>query len=87
MFDYSLLFFSFVGGQISLPRDCTGLCSQEWIGEFCVVCGVHLFILPIDVQADLEQAAAAGKNGTHFSQYSMVWGSFPRARGSGCCRV
>jgi hypothetical protein len=61
---------------------------QGWVGELCVVCDAHLFILPIHEQADLEPAPnVAGRNGINFSQCSLSWGGFPQARGSGCCRV
>jgi hypothetical protein len=33
-----------------------------------MVCGAHLFFLSFDAQAGLEVAAAAGRNGTNFSQ-------------------
>jgi hypothetical protein len=89
MFDYSLLFviqFCWVGG-INQPRGCTGLCTRGPMGESCVVCGAHLFVLSIDMQAGLEPAAmslVAARNGTKFSQCSMMWGGFPWARVSGC---
>jgi hypothetical protein len=51
-----------------------------------MVCGAHLFILPIDMQAGLEPVAA-GRNSTNFSQCSALWGSYPWARGSECGRV
>jgi hypothetical protein len=44
-----------------------------------VVCGAHLFVLSIDVQAGLELAEVA-KNGAKFSQCNIVWGGFLRAR-------
>jgi hypothetical protein len=49
-----------------------------------VLCGSHLFILSVDVQAGLELVVVAGRNGTNFSQFSVLWGGFPWARGSGC---
>jgi hypothetical protein len=49
-----------------------------------MVCGAHLFVLPIDAQAGLEQKEAAGRNGTNFSQCRTEWGGFPQAMGSGC---
>jgi hypothetical protein len=54
-------------------------------GKSHVVCGAHLSVLPIDMQAGLE--GAAGRNGANFSQYSVAWGGFPQARGSGYHRV
>jgi hypothetical protein len=48
-----------------------------------MVPGVHLFVMSIDMQADLELAVVE-RNGSKFSQYSVVWGGFPWARGSGC---
>jgi hypothetical protein len=33
-----------------------------------MMCGAHLFILPIDAQAGLEQVVVAGSNGSNFSQ-------------------
>jgi hypothetical protein len=51
--DYSLLFviqFCWGWRESSLPRGCAGFCSQGWIGEFHMVCGAHLFGLPIDTQ-------------------------------------
>jgi hypothetical protein len=51
-----------------------------------MVCGTHLFVLSIDVQAGLVPVVAvvaAARNYTKFSQRSMVWGGFPWARGSG----
>jgi hypothetical protein len=43
-----------------------------------MVCGAHLIVLLIDVQACLELVvAAAARNGTKFSQCSVVWGGFP----------
>jgi hypothetical protein len=52
-----------------------------------VVCGAHLFVLSVDVQAGLELvavAAAAARNGAKFSQCNVAWGGFPWARDSGC---
>jgi hypothetical protein len=53
--------------------------------------GTHLFLLSNDEQAGLEAAAvvvaasaSAVRNGFKFSQYNVVWGSFPQARDSGC---
>jgi hypothetical protein len=79
------MFFSFVGG-FRLPRGCTGLCFQGVVGESHVVCDAHLFILPIHAQAGLKPVVV-GRNGANFSQCSIVWGSFPLAKGSGCCGV
>jgi hypothetical protein len=85
------LFFSFVGGggrRISLPRDCTDLCSWGWIGESHVVHGGHLFILPVDVQADLKPAVMLeGRNGTNVFKCSMAWRGFLWVGGSGCHRI
>jgi hypothetical protein len=36
-----------------------------------MVCGAHLFLLPVDAQAALERVVAAGRNGDNFSQ--LVW--------------
>jgi hypothetical protein len=52
-----------------------------------MVRGARLLILSIDMQAGLEPAAVAGRNGTNFSQCSVAWGGFPWASGSGCHRV
>jgi hypothetical protein len=41
---------------------------------------VNLFVLSVDTQAGLE-LAVEGRNGTNFSQCSVVWGGFPWARG------
>jgi hypothetical protein len=46
-----------------------------WIGDSCVVNGAHLFVLSVDMQAGLEQAAA--RNGAKFSQCNVAWGGFP----------
>jgi hypothetical protein len=35
--------------------------------------GAHLFILPIDTQAGLGQAAVVGRNGANFSQCSTAF--------------
>jgi hypothetical protein len=43
-----------------------------WVGLSHVVCGVHLFVLPINTQAGLEPAVEVGRNGTNFSQYCAV---------------
>jgi hypothetical protein len=43
-----------------------------WLGDSHVVHGAHLFILSIDMQADLEPAAVVVRNGTKFSQCSMA---------------
>jgi hypothetical protein len=52
--DYNLLFvIQFFWGGVSLPRGCAGLCSRSWLGEFCVVCGAHLFVLLNDAEAGL----------------------------------
>jgi hypothetical protein len=50
-----------------------------------MVHGVHLFVLSIHKQADLEPMVvdAVARNGANFSQCSMEWGVFPQARGSG----
>jgi hypothetical protein len=42
-----------------------------------VVCGAHLFILPIDAQSGLELVAVAGRNGATISQCSEVLVGFP----------
>jgi hypothetical protein len=72
----------FLGGRQSAQE--AGL-SWEWLGEFHVMHGAHLFGLPNVSQAGLEPAAVATAAAAHkFSQYNMAWGSFPRARDSGC---
>jgi hypothetical protein len=47
---------------------------EGWIGEFHLVCGAHLFVLSIDMQAALELVAVAEavvavavRNGAKFS--------------------
>jgi hypothetical protein len=46
--------------------------------------GAHLFLLSIDAQAGLMlQVVAVARNGAKFSQCSVTWGGFPRAKGSG----
>jgi hypothetical protein len=40
----------------------------------------------LTMQGSLEPAAA-GRNGTNFSQCSTVWEGFPQARGSGSCSL
>jgi hypothetical protein len=62
-----------------------------------MVCGAHLFILSVDMQAGLEVVAAAaaalavvaavGRNGANFSQCSVAWGGFLQASSSGCHRI
>jgi hypothetical protein len=51
-----------------------------------MVHGVHLFVLSIEAQADLEPALAQ-KNGANMYQCSVLWGDFLWARGSECHRV
>jgi hypothetical protein len=48
--------------------------------------GTHLFVLSNVLHAGLESvaAAAAVMATLKFSQYNVLWGSFPQARGSGC---
>jgi hypothetical protein len=69
--NYSSLIFSFLGEVISLPRGCASLCSWGWIGESNMVCGAHLFVLSIEMQAGLEPPAV-GRNGANFSLQSGV---------------
>jgi hypothetical protein len=45
-----------------------------------MVCGAHLFVLPIDAQAGLE-LAVAWKNGANSSQCSAMWGGVTQTRG------
>jgi hypothetical protein len=52
-----------------------------------MVCGAHLFVLSVYVQAGLEPAMVAGRDGANFSQCSAVSGGFLPVRGSGCHRV
>jgi hypothetical protein len=49
-----------------------------------MVHGAHLFVLSIDTQAGLEPAVVVERNGTKFFQCNLLWGGFPRSRGSGC---
>jgi hypothetical protein len=71
--NYSLLFifFSFVVGEFSLPRRCTGLCSQG-VGRRVV------HVLQI-TQAALEPTT--GEKWCHFSQCGAAYGGFPWVMG------
>jgi hypothetical protein len=63
------------------------------MGEFCMACVAHLFVLSNDSQACLELVAAAVvvvvvvvaavRNGSRFLQSNVLGGSFPWARNSG----
>jgi hypothetical protein len=56
--------------------------SQEWLGEFCMMLGAHLFGLLNVSQAGLEPVAVVPLH--LFSQCNVAWLSFPQVRGSGC---
>jgi hypothetical protein len=94
--DYSLLVFSFVRvGGIRLPRGCTGLCSQGWIGESLLVLGSHLLVLPTDVQGRFGACSSSEEIGCkHFTVQSGMGKSFHGlgvqdviAFDSGCCSI
>jgi hypothetical protein len=79
MINYSLLFvILFCWGR---DQSAQGLCwfmFLEWLGEFCMVCGAHLFVLSNDTQAGLKPevavvvAAAAARNDYKFSQCNVM---------------
>jgi hypothetical protein len=55
---------------------CAGLCSWGWLGEFCVVCSAHLFVLSNYVQAGLDlvvMVVAAVRNRSRGDFPNVTW--------------
>jgi hypothetical protein len=51
------MFFSFVEGGSVCPGAVLVFVPRGWVGKSHMVCYVHLFILPIHMQAGFEPAA------------------------------
>jgi hypothetical protein len=56
---------------------------QGWLGEYCVMLGVHLLVCRMSPKQVWRQHLAL-VGAILFTQFNVVWGSFLWARGSGC---